>query len=48
MRKMQSGASEELAKVVERVWSRVPRYRARMESAGIAPKDIRGLGVCRA
>jgi phenylacetate-CoA ligase len=43
MRKMQSGASEELAKVVERVWSRVPRYRARMDSAGITPKDIRGL-----
>jgi len=43
MRKMQGGASEELAKVVERVWSRVPRYRARMESAGVTPKDIRGL-----
>ncbi|MDT8284508.1 MAG: phenylacetate--CoA ligase [Thermovirgaceae bacterium] len=43
MRKKQSGASAELAKVVERVWNRVPRYRARMESAGVTPKDIRGL-----
>jgi len=43
MREKQSGASAELAKVVERVWSRVPRYRARMESAGVTPKDIRGI-----
>ncbi|MDO8885823.1 phenylacetate--CoA ligase, partial [Candidatus Oleimmundimicrobium sp.] len=43
MREKQSGASAELAKVVERVWNRVPRYRARMESAGVTPNDIRGL-----
>lgn len=43
MREKQSGASAELAKVVERVWRRVPRYRARMESAGVTPKDIRSL-----
>lgn len=44
MREKQRRASAELAKVVERVWNRVPRYRARMESAGVTPKDIRGLG----
>ncbi|GAB6280922.1 MAG: phenylacetate--CoA ligase [Thermovirga sp.] len=43
MREKQSGASAELAKVVVRVWNRVPRYRARMESAGVTPKDIKGI-----
>ncbi len=43
MSKMQGVVSAGLVNVVERVWNRVPRYRARMESAGITPGDIRGL-----
>ena len=43
MGKMQGGVSAGLVNVVERVWNRIPRYRARMESAGVAPGDIRGL-----
>ncbi len=43
MGKMQSGVSAGLVNVVERVWNRVPRYRARMESTGVTPRDIRGL-----
>ena len=32
-----------LKKVVKTVWDKVPYYRAKMEAAGIAPKDVRSL-----
>jgi len=36
-------SAEKLLKTVNRLWERVPRYRAKMEQAGVAPSGIRSL-----
>ena len=33
----------QLQRVVQRVWERVPHYRAKMEDLGLSPRDIRSL-----
>ena len=41
MQEWKGDSAEKLQKLVNRLWERVPRYRARMEQAGVAPSDIR-------
>jgi len=40
---MRAWQSERLVKQVQHVWEHVPYYRAKMEAAGVAPQDIRGV-----
>jgi phenylacetate-CoA ligase len=46
-RSMQKSKDEQrtgqLQRVVQRVWERVPHYRAKMEDLGLSPRDIRSL-----
>ena len=41
MQEWKGSSAEKLQKLVNRLWERVPRYRAKMEQAGVAPSDIR-------
>ncbi len=42
-RKTDTQGTERLQATVNRLWNRVPAYRAKMEQAGITPSDIRGV-----
>lgn len=41
MQEWKGSSAEKLQKLVNRLWERVPRYRAKMEQAGVTPSDIR-------